>query len=317
MKKKASQPGRSARKKHGGHTKKACLRSMTGFGKGAAKTSCGTITVEIKTLNHKQLSITCNAFDGFFLLEERLKEVFEKKLARGKVFVRITVEGKDSIEGKNNIRINENAARNYIKKVKYIQKKLSIGGEIQIQDVLMCPGVVENVEQKNESKTWKHIKKATDEALKALIQYREAEGSKLAKDFAKRIKKIQKTVRDIRKYEKKSIEEYRSRLAGMIRQTIEPAEINKTKLEEEVALFARNCDIEEETVRLASHLDAYKEILESSQDEVGKKLDFIAQEMHREANTIGSKASDYRISNAVIEIKSEIEKIREQLKNIE
>ncbi len=296
---------------------KARIRSMTGFGRGLIKGPYGIITAEIKTLNHKHLSVSCAPFEDFFLLEERIKSVLAKKIVRGKVFVKIVRDSTAARKPLKEIRINEDAVEGYVKKIKGIQKRLSLKGDIVIQDLLRFPGVIEQGAGEGEERMWPQIRKATEEALQGLLRYRENEGAALAKDFDKRLKRIRRALRDIRKYEKQSVEAYRARLGQMTRDATKKKETDRARLEEEVALFARNCDIAEERTRLENHVDACERVLRTAEADAGKKLDFIAQEMHREVNTIGAKASDYRISNAVIELKSEIEKIREQLKNVE
>ena len=306
-------------KKKTGRSKKkqTNIRSMTGFGKGSAGSPYGTVVAEIKTLNHKNLSVGCLPFEGLFLLEERVKSVFGSKVVRGKVTVKISVNLGEKGKASKKIRINEKVAKAYLKEAKNLQKKLSIQGRLEMKDILAFPGVIEQVNETKEENMWPYIKKAVKEAVDAVVKYREDEGAKLYKEFLKRLGKIKTGLKNIEKYEKESIKLYRGRLSGKITEATGIKKINKLNLEEEVALFARNCDIAEETCRLGNHVETYSETLRKEEAEAGKKLDFIAQEMHREANTIGSKASDYRISNEVIGIKSEIEKIREQVKNIE
>jgi uncharacterized protein (TIGR00255 family) len=293
------------------------IRSMTGFGKGTEKTPYGTITVEAKTLNHKSLSVTCSPFDGFFLLEEKIKDIFQKKLIRGKVFVKVTREGDDSHKTLQSIRINENIAKEYIKKIKSAQKALSVEGKLKIQDIIAFPGVIESNAGKKAGQLWPYIKKAAEKALTKLVEYRRGEGTRLAKDFLTRLTMIHKALKEIKKYEKQCVLNYKKKLAKVAEEISDKAEPNKGRLEEEVAVFAKNCDITEEIIRLENHVATYRRTLKPAKTDVGKKLDFIAQEMHREANTIGSKSADFRISRAVIEIKSEIEKMREQVKNVE
>lgn len=292
------------------------IKSMTGFGQGSVRSPFGAINVELKTLNHKHLSVNCAPFEDFFLLEERLKEVIEKKVIRGRVFVKISKDdpGKGSAAGR--IKINKRIAKEYVNNIKNLQKEFSLQGEIKIQDILSYPGVIDEGEEMDEKAVWPYIKKATETALDNLMRYREEEGTQLSKDFNARLDKIQGAIDGIKKYEKQSVEAYKKKLADLFK-AVSNQEMDIARLEEEVALFARNHDISEEIIRLTNHVNAYCQVLEKEHDDVGKKLDFIAQEMHREANTIGAKASDYRISNAVIGVKSEIEKIREQLKNIE
>lgn len=293
------------------------IRSMTGYGKHTEKTPHGDITVEIKTLNHKSLSVICNPFNGYFLMEEKINAIMEGKLFRGKVFVKIT---RDNVIKKNSQRIliNEDAAAEYVKKIKKLQKNLGLKGEMAIGDVMSFPGVIESVpEKKEEKKLWPYINKAVLKACTNLVKFREKEGSRLVKDFKLRIRIITKNIRDIEKYQKQSVAAFRKRLSKLHKDVMANAEPDKSRVESEIASFAKNCDITEEVIRMAGHLATYKEIIEKKQFDVGKKLDFIAQEMQREANTIGAKSEDFRISKAIIDVKSEIEKMREQVRNIE
>lgn len=293
------------------------IRSMTGFGKASVKSPYGTVTVELKTLNNKSLSISCTPYNGLFNLEEDIKGVLEKKIYRGKVFAKIAVENASKQKNFRRIEVNEAAAGEYLSKLKKMQKNLSIKGDIQIGDIMNLPGVIEAAGNKNEENLWPHIKKATEQALLRLVEYRESEGKRLARDFKTRLDLVAKALKEIKRYEKQSVASYRNKLVKSIREISENAEMDRKRMDEEVALFARNCDIAEEVTRLQGHIDAYRETISKATHDVGKKLDFVAQEMHREANTIGSKASDFRISNAVIDIKSEIDRMREQIKNIE
>ena len=293
------------------------IKSMTGFGKAAEDSPYGRIIIEIKTLNHKSLSINCTPFDGFFLLEEKLKNILQEKLFRGKVFVKISIENSSESKILQKIGINEAVAKEYLKKIKKTKKELGLPGEIEIKEIIALPGVIEYGSDKKVEKLWPYIKKAADKALTKLIEFRKNEGRRLEKDFKERLKMMQKAIKEIKKYEKQSVADYRKKLSKTIDELIGKGEVDKSRVEQEVAIFAKNCDITEEVVRLEHHCQSYKSTIEKAKTDVGKKLDFIAQEMHRETNTIGAKASDFRISKAVIDIKSEIEKTREQLKNIE
>ncbi|MGB2962239.1 MAG: YicC/YloC family endoribonuclease [Candidatus Omnitrophota bacterium] len=290
---------------------------MTGFGKASEKTPYGTIIVEIKTLNHKSLSVTCSPFNGFFLLEEKLKHIFDGKLYRGKVFIKVTRESSDSQEPLHKIFLNEIVALEYINKIKKAQKKLGIAGELKIQDVVGFLGVIESDTSKRAGQVWPHIKKAADKALDSLVAYRKSEGARLAKDFTARLGNINKGLEAVKKYEKQNVAGYKSKITRAIKKISNQGKVDRDRLEEEAALYARNYDISEEITRLDNHADTYRKTMRTAKKDTGKKLDFIAQEMHREANTIGAKSGDFRISRAVIEIKSEIEKLREQVKNVE
>lgn len=290
---------------------------MTGFGKATGKSPYGKVTVEIKSLNHKSLSVGCNVYNGFFLLEEKIKKILEKKLARGKVFVNVNVGVPEKNTSIKKVQVNEKVLNEYFKKIKKAQKNLKIKGEIGIKELVRFPGVVEAVEEESKEKQWPYIQKIVEQAAAKLITYRRTEGNKLAKDFYSRLRTIEKNVVVIKKYGKKSVEEYRRKLIRSIKEVAKKVTPDKNRLETEVAAFARNCDVAEEITRLVAHVAAYKEAIRTAKAEVGKKLDFIAQEMQREANTIGAKSNDLKVAKAVIEIKSEIEKLREQIRNIE
>jgi len=290
---------------------------MTGFGKAIEKCPYGRIIAEIKTLNHKSLSVTTSPFNGFFLLEERVKKVLEKKIFRGKVFVKITLETGKGRKPLQRVEINENIAREYLKKIEKTQQKLGIGGGIEIRDLIEFPGVIESSTESKEEKLWPYIKKALEKALNSIITYRKSEGLHLAKDLKTRLLTIKQNMGQIKKYGKAYIGEYRKKLVQSILELAENTEPDKGRIEAEVASFAKNCDIAEEITRLEGHLSECKEAMQEIGTDVGKKLDFIAQEMQREVNTIGAKSADFRIAKAVINIKSEIEKMREQIKNVE
>ncbi|MFH1846585.1 MAG: YicC/YloC family endoribonuclease [Candidatus Omnitrophota bacterium] len=293
------------------------IKSMTGFGRESVKSPYGRITAEIKTLNHRSLSVTCNPFNGLFLLEERTKELLESKVFRGKIFVRISLEEAGQKKNIEKVRVNESLAEEYLTKIRKLQKKLGLNGDVQIQELISLPGVVGDKTEQKEENIWPHVRTALQKAIKKLVKYREEEGARLARDFRGRISGIQKSIKEVKKYEEKGIEDYRKKLIRSIREIAENVDADKSRLETEVASFAKNCDIAEEVTRLEGHIIAYIKTMKDVKTDIGKKLDFIAQEMQREANTIGAKASDFRVSKAVIDIKSEIEKMREQIKNIE
>ncbi|MFH1395490.1 MAG: YicC/YloC family endoribonuclease [Candidatus Omnitrophota bacterium] len=293
------------------------INSMTGFGKASGKSPFGKITVEIKTLNHKSLSIACNPFNGFFLLDEKVKEIIDKKLFRGKAFVKITIDGGEKIANPQKIMVNEKVLKQYIQKINQAQKRLKIKGDLEIGKLISFPGVIETTVEKKEEKIWTYIKKVLEDALIALIRYRRAEGKRLAKDFNARLNTIEMDVKTIQKYGKESVKEYRKELIDSIKDVAKNITPDKGRLEMEVAAFAKNCDVAEEITRLSGHVEAYRDAMCKVKTDAGKKMDFIAQEMQREANTVGAKSSDFRIAKAVINIKSEIEKLREQIRNIE
>ena len=292
------------------------IKSMTGFGKGTIQSPYGNITAEIKTLNHKSLSISCHPFNGIFFLEEQAKNIFAKKVYRGKIFVKLSKEEKNG-KGRINLQLNEKLAKKYLSEIQKFKRKIKISGEIDVIDLLEFPGVVEYDENKESKQIWPYAKKALEKAAKSLIEYRCKEGKCLAKDFVSRLMIISKKLKEIKRQNKKAVYKYRIKLTALIKEFAKGVKPDRSRIESEIAIFAKNCDISEEITRLEGHVKTYKDSIKKVQAEVGKKLDFIAQEMQREANTIGSKSADFSISKAVIDIKSEIEKMREQIRNVE
>jgi len=288
---------------------------MTGFGKGEIKFPGGQIIVEIKTVNHKFFDASLKLPEAIAPFEDRIKEVLQKKINRGKVNVSIIYENrgpKDEV-----IVINKKLAKSYYTGIIGLEKVLGLKEPIGLKDLIGLPGVI-NYAATQESLTvlWPKIEKALLAALSALIVDRQKEGKALHRDFCKRVAAIDRLVAEIKSSSHLSIKEYRERFEKKVRDLASGHKMDKGRLEMEVAIFAKNIDISEEITRLKNHLVNFKRTL-AVNGEAGKKIDFIAQELHREINTIGSKASDFKISKNVIEIKSEIEKIREQAKNIE
>ena len=291
------------------------IKSMTGFGRGKSAFKGGTMTIEIKTVNHKFFEMTAKLPNHISTLEDKIKEIVQKKLKRGKVNLNLTYEG--VITKTEEVGINEPLARNYYNALVRLKKRLGIAGEVVVDDLILFPGVL-NYEVREDSllKLWPKIKLALDRSLSKVVSDRMREGRALHKDMSRRSSRIRKMLNVIKNRAELNVEEYRNKFAERIKELSGGQEIDSNRLAMEVAIFAKNCDISEEITRLDNHLANLAATL-SQGDEVGKKLDFIAQELHREINTIGAKAGDFKIAKNVIEIKSEIEKIREQVKNIE
>lgn len=291
------------------------IRSMTGFGKGEAKFRNGKVTVEIKTINHKFFDATLKLPNGTTAFEDKIKEVLQKKIGRGKVNLNLMYDG--ALPKGEKIAINTKAARNYYNELSKLRKQLGLEEDITTRDIVMLPGVL-SISAMDEalSAFWPKIKAALDSAVEKLVVDREKEGKSIYNDLTSRVRKIEKMLAVIKSRSHLNIEEYRKRFADRVKDMTGGRDIDMGRLEMEVAIFAKNSDISEEITRLKNHLSNFNKTI-SVNGEVGKKIDFIAQELHREINTIGSKASDFKISKNVIEIKSEIEKIREQAKNLE
>ncbi|MBN1525967.1 MAG: YicC family protein [Candidatus Omnitrophica bacterium] len=291
------------------------VKSMTGFGRGTAEFGNGKVVVEVKTVNHKYFDATLKLPGGLIALEEKIKEALQKKIMRGKVYLNLSHEG--GLLKDHRVSINQNVAKDYYRELSRLKKFLGLADTIAVKDLVMLPGVL-NCDTGEESllRVWPVVKRAVEKALERLIADRAKEGRALCADLTFRAKRISKMTDIIKSRSHINKDDYRRRFAERIKDLTGGRNIDMGRLEMEVAIFAKNCDISEEITRLKNHLENFIKTIAGGH-EVGKKLDFIAQELHREANTIGSKASDFKISNNVIEIKSEIEKIREQAKNLE
>jgi uncharacterized protein (TIGR00255 family) len=291
------------------------IRSMTGFGRAQVVFQNGKIVAEIKTVNHKFLDTSLKLSDPVMPFEEKIKEILQKSVTRGKAYLHVSYDGTLAKDVK--VQINDQVAKTYFKALTEMKKKVGLKDEILLKDLISLPGVLNySIREKELSKLWPKVKEALDAAMRNLSKEREKEGKALYKDLLSRAKNIDKMVSVIKTCTNMSIGEYKKKFADKIKDLTSGREIDMGRLEMEVAIYAKNSDISEEITRLKNHLVNFKVTLAET-GEVGKKLDFIAQELHREINTIGSKASDFRISKNVIEIKGEIEKIREQVKNLE
>jgi uncharacterized protein (TIGR00255 family) len=291
------------------------IKSMTGFGRAEAKFKNGRITVEIKTVNHKFFDETLRLPPGMAALEDRIKETLQKRLGRGKINLSLSYDGK--LLKQERITVNRRAAKSYHTELSKLKSHLGLHDAVTTKDIITLPGVITyEATEESVSAIWPKVKQALDAAISRLVSDREKEGRAIYADLSKRAGHIGKMLTVIKSRAHLNIEEYRKRFADRVKDLTGGREIDRGRLEMEVAIFAKNSDISEEIARLASHLVHLNKTIACS-GEVGKKIDFIAQELHREINTIGSKAGDFGISKNVIEIKGEIEKIREQAKNLE
>jgi len=291
------------------------IRSMTGYGRAEAKTKFGLFIAETKTLNHKFLEITPKLPNSLAVFDDKVKNLIKHKVKRGKVYFNLVHDV--TKEGASTMVIDETLAKNYTNKLKKLGKRLDIKDTLKLSDVIGFPGIVNfKSKDKDTTRMWPDVKKVINEALDELVDDRGKEGSFLYKDLIKRIQKIKEIVFDIKRNAKYNVQNYKKKLGLRIKELLGSHPMDKGRLEVEVALFAKNSDITEELTRLDNHMCNFSRTIKKP-GEVGKKLDFIAQELHREINTIGSKSSGFNISKGVIEIKTDIEKIREQLKNIE
>ena len=290
------------------------IKSMTGYGKGNISENLRNYQVEIKSVNHRYLDISVKMPRVLSYLEEDVKKVISSKVKRGKIDVFITFEN-SSTEGKE-IKINNEIAKMYINQLKQLAEEENILANIEVTEISKYPDVLSIQNTQDDEQIKKELIEVTTIATDKLVQMRQVEGSKMAEDLLKRIEKTNQKIEKISELSTGLIEEYVVKLENRIKEILKNQEIDESRLAQEVVIYADKCSIEEEVTRLKSHISQFQELI-NSDDAVGKKLDFIIQEMNRETNTIGSKANNLEITNGVIDIKTEIENIREQVQNIE
>jgi len=291
-------------------------KSMTGYGRGEAKDDSKILTVELKSVNHRYIDIMIRMPKKISSLEEKIKKKIKSYISRGRIEVYISLD--EYNDTSLIIKPNIDVLREYYDALIEIKKEFMIQDEISLSQLTNYPDafLIESKEEDEES-IWNSLNIALEEALKSLIEMRNKEGIELAKDISKRGKRIYNLVKEIELKSPLILKEYKMKLLERIKELSEDnIEIDENRLALEVSIYADKSNITEEIVRLNSHLDRLKGIV-NEDGPIGRKLDFLIQEMNREINTIGSKSSDVDIANYVIEIKSELEKIREQVQNIE
>ncbi len=290
------------------------IKSMTGYGKATLSQDQKEYQVEIKSVNHRYLDISVKMPRTLSYLEEEVKKAIATKVKRGKIDVFITFENNSS-EGKE-IKINTEIAKIYIDELKKLAKQEDILANIEVTEISKFPDVL-SIQNNQEDETIKvELIETVSHATDKLVQMRAVEGNKMAEDLLIRIQAIQEKVKEISSLSTGLIEEYVVKLEGRIKEILKNQEVDETRLAQEVVIYADKCSVEEEVTRLKSHISQFEKLLKTDEP-IGKKLDFIIQEMNRETNTIGSKANHLEITNDVIDIKTELENIREQIQNIE
>ncbi len=292
------------------------IKSMTGYGKGTLNTENREYQVEIKSVNHRYLDINIKIPRTLSYLEDIIKKQISEKVKRGKIDVFVTFAN-NSQEGKN-IKINKEIAKMYIKELKELANEEKILNNIEVIEIAKFPDVLTIKTEEDDEKIKNEIIQVTKEATNKIVEMRSIEGEKISQDLISRLEKIETKIEEISKKSTGLIEEYVVKLEKRIKEILKTEEIDKARLAQEVVIYADKCSIEEEITRLKSHIYQFKNLININNNEViGKKLDFIIQEMNRETNTIGSKANNLEITNGVIEIKTQLEDIREQIQNIE
>ncbi len=292
------------------------IKSMTGYGKGNLNIENREYQVEIKSVNHRYLDISIKMPRMLSYLEEDIKKQISENIKRGKIDIFITFEN-NSEEGKN-VEINKELAKIYINQLKELAREEKIVDNIDVIEIAKFPDVLKIKIENDDEQIKREIMEVTKEAISRILEMRKIEGEKIAQDLQQRIKNIQNKIEEISEKSTGLIEEYVVKLERRIKEILKSDEIDKSRIAQEVVIYADKCSVEEEVTRLKSHIYQFEKLIsDNNKDSIGKKLDFIIQEMNRETNTIGSKANNLEITNRVIDIKTELEDIREQVQNIE
>jgi len=292
------------------------IKSMTGFGRSENTDGVHNFTIEVKTLNHRYNDIIIKMPKHINYVEENVKKVIREKINRGRVEVYISLEYED--DRNIDVRVNVPLARAYKKALDEMTNELFPDESVNIEHIIKMPDIVkaERLED-DENEIWLCLEKALEEALDNVFEMRTREGYELSKDIRERTLKIKKMIESIEKRAPIVVLEYKEKLKERVEELLDNEyKLDESKLANEVAFYADKSNITEEIVRLYSHINQLLECLDSIEP-VGRKLDFLIQEMNREINTIGSKSSDIEIGKTVVEVKSELEKVREQIQNVE
>ena len=291
------------------------VKSMTGYGRYEAVTDEYKISVEMKAVNHRYLDLNIKMPKKFNYFEAGIRTLLKEYIQRGKVDVFISYE--DYTEGRIGLKYNQSLASEYMEAFSAMAEQFGIPNNVTVMDLARCPEVLTmEQEPEDEDEIWKLLSGAVREAAGRFVQTRTAEGENLKKDLLGKLDLMEGLVSEVEERSPQILEEYRNRLEEKVRELLAGAAIEENRIAAEVAIFADKICVDEETVRLRSHIqNTRKELVEGGG--VGRKLDFIAQEMNREANTILSKANDLEVSQKAIALKTEIEKVREQIQNIE
>jgi len=291
------------------------VSSMTGYGKCTEILNGREITLEIKSVNHRFFEFSSRMPRAYGFLEEKIKSYVQSRVSRGKIEVGVSIVNVETADTK--ISVNETVAKGYVDALRELCEPLGIADDIRLSTVARFPDVFTVTKgDTDEEMLWGDVKSVAEKAVDAFIAMREREGENLKKDLLCRLENIEELVKEVEKRSPKRVQEYRDRLYKKISEVLASNSIDESRIITEVAIFADKVAVDEETVRLKSHIGQFREILEYNEP-IGKKLDFLIQEFNREANTIGSKSQDAEGAKYVVAIKAEIEKIREQIQNVE
>ena len=290
------------------------IKSMTGYGKSSLSINSREYQVEIKTVNHKYIDTNIRIPRIISYLEDDVRKLITSKLKRGKVDVLITFENFNKDD--NEIKINKELAKMYIDSFKDLAQEENLSTNIDVTEITKLPDVVIVKSNIDEEQIKSELLQVVENAVNNLIEMRQSEGNRISGDILAKISQIEEKNEEIFGLSTGLIREYVVKLETRIKEILKTEELDKSRLMQEIVIYADKCSVEEEVTRLRSHISQLKEII-NSKEPTGKKMDFLIQEMNRETNTIGSKANNLEITNRVIDIKTILEDIREQVQNIE
>lgn len=290
-------------------------KSMTGYGRSKMVYDSREITVEVRAVNHKFFEFSARYPRQFGFLEDKLKALFSSAINRGKVEAYITVAANDGSDV--SVTLNSPLAQEYISALRSANLALGLNDDLSLSQLFKIPDVFNVTKTElDETELWEEVSKTASSALESFLAMRKAEGERLKADIMAKLDYIEGIVGRIEERSPKVTEEYRDKLFNRLKELLEDKNIDESRILTEAAIFADKTAVDEETVRLKSHIASFRELLELDEP-IGKKLDFLVQEMNREVNTTGSKCSDLTITKMVVDLKSTIEKVREQIQNIE
>ena len=290
------------------------MKSMTGFGRASLESNGKNYIIEIKTVNNKYSDITVKSPKRLSFMEDKIRKQIANRITRGKV--EVSVSFFDFSNKSKNVVLNKEIAKEYIKQLREIADENNLSENISVVEIAKLPDILNSIDSDNDEEIAGEALKCLNMALDSLIEMRKAEGENIKQDLLVRIERVQNLVDKIAENSKGIVEEYVSKLRKRVKEILKTDVVDENRIAQEAVIYADKTSIEEELTRLNSHIVQFKELV-NSDGPVGKKLDFMIQEMNRETNTIGSKAGSGEITKAVIDLKVELEDIREQIQNIE
>lgn len=290
------------------------MKSMTGFGRASLESNGKNYIIEIKTVNNKYSDITVKSPKRISFMEDKIRKQIANRITRGKV--EVSVSFFDFSNKSKNVVLNKEIAKEYIKQLREIADENNLSENISVVEIAKLPDILNSIDSDNDEEIASEALQCLNMALDSLIEMRKTEGENIKQDLLVRIERVQNLVDKIAENSKGIVEEYVSKLEKRVKEILKTDVVDENRIAQEAVIYADKTSIEEELTRLNSHIVQFKELV-NSDGPVGKKLDFMIQEMNRETNTIGSKAGSGEITKAVIDLKVELEDIREQIQNIE